>query len=727
MSMDERDTDYSPDYALDSQTEYNPFEYTVELNPADLIVPKVFLAGGHFGNVYLGLLNNNGSRLPVAVKTPKSASNERMNQMSHAELQEELKLQRESLRDELRTMTKIGAHLNIIKLFGAITTSKDDFLIVTEYCENGSLDSFLRKKCDKGFFVNELTESIDADNYQRPASRRGWKREKDAKWDSQFEARRNGGKITTSDLMWFAFQISQAMEFLATNKVIHRDVALRNVLLKADLTLRLADFGLSRRLDENGSYYQTDNAALPFRYVAPEALKSGRFSVETEYWSFGVFLWELFTLAKQQPYAEDCRDGQLRNILTFLEEGKRMRVPDTAPLTIGTLMLELWNETAEERPTFNECQERLSAEIMNSCPVIYSLIEHTRAVQEYIKINKTTRNNESDYKLPSRSLFAEKPNATQEQPASIRWRRLLFGYVFFSIIVALVGIVVVIFFLPACAQCETNTEEKTEDLFTSSRRFTPVRWSWTFDFAKPPQDGTLKVIAGPNKTLDIGCSNLIWRPLLLATTADNTTTVNVETSERWTLRMELFVDVDSTGCKAVFPAPPTLSSVESMCNADTLNTDKYLFFNESCFVASNALVNYSMAWQLCNHIPGASVSRLAWVKTKSLLDKLYDVLYIQKQEQGKPIDPREFYIIGAFQATEYALKPSENPRSNWFWMNANGTKADPLPENFDLWSKGEPSDSEKQNERAAAIFALGRMGVDDIPETLERRYMCEYR
>lgn len=133
------------------------------------------MAGGHFGDVYLGLLNHNGSRLPVAVKTPKSAFNERMSQMSPSELVDALKLQRESLRDELRTVARIATHSNILKLYGAVTTSKDDFLIVTEYCENGSLDGFLREKFDTGCFVDEMTKSVDTDNYQKPGSRRGWK------------------------------------------------------------------------------------------------------------------------------------------------------------------------------------------------------------------------------------------------------------------------------------------------------------------------------------------------------------------------------------------------------------------------------------------------------------------------------------------------------------------------------------------------------------------------
>jgi hypothetical protein len=136
---------------------------------------QVFLAGGHFGDVCLGLLTINGSRLPVAVKTPKSLSSERMCQLNETEIVDQLKLQRDSLRDELRIIAQVGSHSNILKFYGAITTSKDDFQIVTEYCENGSLDNFLREKIDSGCFVNELMANIDDQNYQTPSTRRGWK------------------------------------------------------------------------------------------------------------------------------------------------------------------------------------------------------------------------------------------------------------------------------------------------------------------------------------------------------------------------------------------------------------------------------------------------------------------------------------------------------------------------------------------------------------------------
>jgi serine/threonine protein kinase len=121
-----------------------------------------------------------------------------------------------------------------------------------------------------------------------------------------------------------------SLEKLLKFQVVHRDVALRNVLLKADFSLKVADFGLSRMAGEDGYYYQLRNVAMPIRYTAPEAMKVGRFSEHSECWSYGVALWELFTFSERQPYAEECPEGY-QGILAFLAAGRRLPIPDTVP------------------------------------------------------------------------------------------------------------------------------------------------------------------------------------------------------------------------------------------------------------------------------------------------------------------------------------------------------------------------------------------------------------
>ena len=119
---------------------------------------------------------------------------------------------------------------------------------------------------------------------------------------------------------------------------MHRDIAVRNVLLKLDFTVKVSDFGLSRKLKEsNAAYYVgKEGTALPIRYIAPESLTSGRFAITSEYWSFGVVVWELFTFAEQQPYSMEFGNNE-NNVLFYdflrehLSSGRRLSVPNYVP------------------------------------------------------------------------------------------------------------------------------------------------------------------------------------------------------------------------------------------------------------------------------------------------------------------------------------------------------------------------------------------------------------
>uniref|UniRef100_A0A914WGS6 Protein kinase domain-containing protein n=1 Tax=Plectus sambesii TaxID=2011161 RepID=A0A914WGS6_9BILA len=256
--------------------------------------------------------------------------------MNAAESAAILKRQRQAIKDELSIFAHLqssstGGHENVLKLLGAITTIKTDFCLLTEYCECGSMDRFLQTKWKNGAFEDELV-------FEESDSEQVWKIQRDSKWEEDFRSRRKSGLITTSDLLWFALQIARGMQFLATMNVMHRDIAVRNVLLKLDFTLKVADFGLSRRLKEDDDTYYVGNkgTALPIRYIAPETLKSGRFSITTEYWSFGVVVWELFTFAEKQPYSvefdnDDSSVPFYEFLVEHLSSGHRLSAPYNMP------------------------------------------------------------------------------------------------------------------------------------------------------------------------------------------------------------------------------------------------------------------------------------------------------------------------------------------------------------------------------------------------------------
>ncbi|CAJ0929814.1 unnamed protein product, partial [Mesorhabditis belari] len=131
-------------------------------------------------------------------------------------------------------------------------------------------------------------------------------------------------KLTDDDLVPLAWQISDALSYLSSRKMIHRDVAARNVLLAGTKMAKLSDFGLCRLSDE--MFYTTKGGKLPIKWMAPESLEFGVFTEKTDVWSFGVFLYELFTYGAV-PYIGV--DPEL--MLSHLKDQKTMHLPDAAP------------------------------------------------------------------------------------------------------------------------------------------------------------------------------------------------------------------------------------------------------------------------------------------------------------------------------------------------------------------------------------------------------------
>jgi serine/threonine protein kinase len=118
---------------------------------------------------------------------------------------------------------------------------------------------------------------------------------------------------------------SKEQIFIATFQVVHRDLALRNILLTAALIVKIADFGLSRQT-KDGAYLRNTEPDLPFRWSAPVALTSKRTTLNADLWTYGVLLWELFKLTAV-PYQGKTQ----ADMLAFLNAGKRLDHPEFAP------------------------------------------------------------------------------------------------------------------------------------------------------------------------------------------------------------------------------------------------------------------------------------------------------------------------------------------------------------------------------------------------------------
>ncbi|ODM87036.1 Fibroblast growth factor receptor, partial [Orchesella cincta] len=117
--------------------------------------------------------------------------------------------------------------------------------------------------------------------------------------------------------------------------VIHGDLSARNILLTECLTAKVSDFGLSRKMYSYTHYTKNGDDPLPWRWLALESLKNLQFSSASDAWSFGIFLWEIFTLC-EQPYPGV--PSLTNNFIINLEEGLRPTFPQFATSDMYVMM-----------------------------------------------------------------------------------------------------------------------------------------------------------------------------------------------------------------------------------------------------------------------------------------------------------------------------------------------------------------------------------------------------
>lgn len=151
--------------------------------------------------------------------------------------------------------------------------------------------------------------------------------------------------------------------FLILVQIVHADVATRNVLLTSDNTAKISDFGLSRRLYDYTQYVKNNQEPLPWRWMAPEALRRLVFTEKTDVWAFVVTLWEMYTLC-DTPYPGLSWDV---NFPEMLERGFKLGMPKHNTDNMYSVMLKCWTIDPDERPSFTQ----LKTELIETTSKIY--------------------------------------------------------------------------------------------------------------------------------------------------------------------------------------------------------------------------------------------------------------------------------------------------------------------------------------------------------------------
>uniref|UniRef100_A0A8D1C3Z0 Macrophage colony-stimulating factor 1 receptor n=1 Tax=Sus scrofa TaxID=9823 RepID=A0A8D1C3Z0_PIG len=319
------------------------------------------LGAGAFGKVVEATafgLGQEDAVLKVAVKMLKSTA--------HAD-------EKEALMSELKIMSHLGPHENTVNLLGACTHG-GPVLVITEYCCYGDLLNFLRRKAeamlgpglnpgqspepgpgykniplekkytrrDSGF----SSQGVDAYVEMRPVSTSS-SNDSFSEQDLDKEDRR---PLELCDLLRFSSQVAQGMAFLASKNCIHRDVAARNVLLTSGHVAKIGDFGLARDIMNDSNYIVKGNARLPVKWMAPESIFDCVYTVQSDVWSYGILLWEIFSLGLN-PYPGILVNSKFYKLV---KDGYQMAQPAFAPKNIYSIMQACWALEPTRRPTFQQ-------------------------------------------------------------------------------------------------------------------------------------------------------------------------------------------------------------------------------------------------------------------------------------------------------------------------------------------------------------------------------------
>ncbi|XP_044530706.1 inactive tyrosine-protein kinase transmembrane receptor ROR1 [Gracilinanus agilis] len=263
-----------------------------------------------FGKIYKGHLYLPGmdhAQL-VAVKTLKDFNNPQQ----WAEFQQEA-----SLMAELH-------HPNIVCLLGVVT-QEQPVCMLFEYMNQGDLHEFLIMRSPH----SDVGCSSDEDGTVKSSLDHG-------------------------DFLHIAIQIAAGMEYLSSHFFVHKDLAARNILIGEQLHVKISDLGLSREIYSADYYRVQSKSLLPIRWMPPEAIMYGKFSSDSDIWSFGVVLWEIFSFGLQPYYGFSNQE-----VVEMVRKRQLLPCSEDCPPRMYSLMTECWNEIPSRRPRFKDIHVRL--------------------------------------------------------------------------------------------------------------------------------------------------------------------------------------------------------------------------------------------------------------------------------------------------------------------------------------------------------------------------------
>uniref|UniRef100_A0A8D1GG21 Tyrosine-protein kinase receptor n=1 Tax=Sus scrofa TaxID=9823 RepID=A0A8D1GG21_PIG len=300
----------NPQYFRQGHNCHKPDTYVQHIKRRDIVLKRE-LGEGAFGKVFLAECYNlspTKDKMLVAVKALKDPT----------------LAARKDFQREAELLTNLQ-HEHIVKFYG-VCGDGDPLIMVFEYMKHGDLNKFLR--------AHGPDAMILVDGQPRQAK----------------------GELGLSQMLHIASQIASGMVYLASQHFVHRDLATRNCLVGANLLVKIGDFGMSRDVYSTDYYRVGGHTMLPIRWMPPESIMYRKFTTESDVWSFGVILWEIFTYGKQPWF-------QLSNteVIECITQGRVLERPRVCPKEVYDVMLGCWQREPQQRLNIKEIYKILHA------------------------------------------------------------------------------------------------------------------------------------------------------------------------------------------------------------------------------------------------------------------------------------------------------------------------------------------------------------------------------